>query len=324
VKRTFKIPPEKSVGSSSSQHSTIYLSLLLINIYKDFCLKCCMVVLCRYGEIFLKGKNRPSFEHALVRNIHGHLKKQGIFARILMKRNRLLIEGEVGDCSFLKRVFGLVSFSVAERVELVGEKIVEMVLRLIENENPHSFKINTQRTTKTGKLNSVQLNELVGAIIVGKRGWKVNLTNPDLIVGIEVIDNYAYVFTQRENCVGGLPVGVSGKVGVDMDHKYSELAALLMMKRGCGIFGLSKKIEAKSDFLLMAPFLLNECKLFPIKDETFLPMEETMNQRKVAARVSASLEPIEKINNNQFILTPLIGKTVQECDELVRYYEGFC
>ncbi|MBW2963615.1 tRNA 4-thiouridine(8) synthase ThiI, partial [Candidatus Woesearchaeota archaeon] len=80
-----------------------------------------MVLIARYGEIFLKGKNRLDFEKKLVGNI-----KKMFDVKVLRKRNRLLVEEGVD----LRRVFGLISYSPAVEAGLDLEEIKKKVLEL--------------------------------------------------------------------------------------------------------------------------------------------------------------------------------------------------
>ena len=74
----------------------------------------------------------------------------------------------------------------------------------------------------------------MGARIKGDRGWAVNLSAPELTVHVEVLNDRAFYFFGKQRGVGGLPVGVSGRVacllsgGID-----SPVAAWRMIRRGC-------------------------------------------------------------------------------------------
>jgi len=64
----------------------------------------------------------------------------------------------------------------------------------------------------------------------------VDLTNPDLIVNVEVRDDDSYIFAETFEGPGGFPLGSQGKLvallsgGID-----SPVACLLVMRRGCPI-----------------------------------------------------------------------------------------
>ena len=146
-----------------------------------------MVLIARYGEIFLKGKNRLDFEKKLVGNI-----KKMFDVQVARKRNRLL----VGDGADLSRVFGLISYSPAIEVSLDLEEIKEKVLNLIKNKEFETFAIATKRMGANLKLTSKEINEQIGEFVLKNLNKKVDLSQPDLTVGIEFIDDKAYVFTE--------------------------------------------------------------------------------------------------------------------------------
>ena len=87
--------------------------------------------LCRYGEIFLKGLNRKHFEDALVRNIKLMAEQRNLNIMIKKIHNRLLIESEEKELSFLANVFGLVSYSRVKQAVLDWEKLKGNALQLI-------------------------------------------------------------------------------------------------------------------------------------------------------------------------------------------------
>ena len=78
------------------------------------------VVVIRFGEIFLKGKNRDYFESLLIHNIKDSLKSiQYTFTK---SQGRYFVEGYEQDMEFeiidrLKKVFGIYSLSIAEKVQ---------------------------------------------------------------------------------------------------------------------------------------------------------------------------------------------------------------
>src|SRR5579871_2812256 len=82
------------------------------------------VILCRYGELFLKSGNRRRFERVLADNIRAavaDLPESQVTAthgRTLVRVHPSAVEDAVGR---LGRVFGLVSFSVARRVAADAE-----------------------------------------------------------------------------------------------------------------------------------------------------------------------------------------------------------
>lgn len=207
------------------------------------------LVLIRYGEISLKGKNRPVFENRLVSNIRRALADLGR-PKISKLRGRLIVEaGEIDPGEIierLRRVFGIVSFSPARRVKATPEVIYDAALTSLkqgmeregiissESNGPVTFRVTVKRADKSFPINSMELSRKVGAhLLRNVPGLKVDLHNPRMVVSVDVREGHAYVFSETIPGPGGLPVGVSGKGmlllsgGID-----SPVAGWMSMKRG--------------------------------------------------------------------------------------------
>ncbi|ASI98562.1 tRNA uracil 4-sulfurtransferase ThiI [Thermococcus celer] len=192
------------------------------------------MLLVRYGEIAIKGGKRREFERKLKENIEKALRRKGMKCKVKIIRGRLLVDAPDEAAGIIAKVPGVVSVSPARVMEY--EEIPEYLRRALKDKSPESFKVETRRLDKTFLRTSVEVNREIGAFVVNEFGWKVDLENPDLVIGIEIIAGKAYVFFEKIRGVGGLPVGTQGKVvallsgGID-----SPVAAFLMLKRGAEI-----------------------------------------------------------------------------------------
>lgn len=196
-----------------------------------------MEVLVRYGEIFLKSEPvRRIYEKILVKNIRLALKKEGIKFSVRRERGRIFIESEETDkvCKILQNVTGIVSVSPCYHLQTSDiEKIKRFVKENYEEwiKPRQTFAVRARRIGNQ-PYTSKDLEEEVGKVIERK----VDLEDPDVTVFIEVRRNDTYIYTQVLKCLGGMPVGTSGKVvallsgGID-----SPVAAFLAMKRGCKV-----------------------------------------------------------------------------------------
>jgi thiamine biosynthesis protein ThiI len=196
-----------------------------------------MEVLVRYGEIFLKSEPvRRIYEKILVKNIRLALKKEGIKFSVRRERGRIFIESEETDkvCKILQNVTGIVSVSPCYHLQTSDiEKIKRFVKENYEGwiKPRQTFAVRARRIGNQ-PYTSKDLEEEVGKVIERK----VDLEDPDVTVFIEVRRNDTYIYTQVLKCLGGMPVGTSGKVvallsgGID-----SPVAAFLAMKRGCKV-----------------------------------------------------------------------------------------
>ncbi len=200
----------------------------------------------RYGEIGLKGGNRRYFEQTLAKNIERKLRRYGYKARTRILRGRIFVYASESAAQYIAKCPGVVSVSPA--VELDYDDIFDYLEKTLSSYSPATFKVDTHRVDKSFPKTSVEINEEIGAFVVEKFGWKVNLTSPELVIGIEIIQGKAYVFFDKINGVGGLPVGTAGKLvalissGID-----SPVAAYMMMRRGAEIIALHFKQSAETE-----------------------------------------------------------------------------
>ncbi len=190
-----------------------------------------------YAEVGLKGKNRVFFEKRLVDNIKLTLRGTG-YAEVERLHDRILVYLEQGaDTSEIKRrlrqVMGIAHFELSSRTERDITAIKEVALRHIQDVSYESLKVETRRTDKTFPLTSPQVSAEVGGYLVTKTGTRADMHNPDLVCWVKITHNAAYISTEKIPGVGGLPVGVSGKVLVMLSGGIdSPVAAWQMIKRG--------------------------------------------------------------------------------------------
>jgi len=195
-------------------------------------------VLIHYGEIALKGLNRPFYEKKLAENIKKVLAEEE-YARVKNVHGRLVLElNEKSDVAKieerLKRVFGIAWFAFCYRTKADKESIMKCVDKNLAFQPGEKVKVCTNRADKTVPFTSIDLNRELGAHLVSKFNVEVSLKAPEKEVFVEIADGEAYIHTHKVKGLCGLPVGVSGKVlhllsgGID-----SPVAAWLLMKRGC-------------------------------------------------------------------------------------------
>ena len=200
----------------------------------------------RYGELALKGQNRYEFENALINNVRSYLKKYNKgYSKITKSPGRILLYSK-SDCSILKNVFGITSLSPAiecqPSIKDIQDVIFGFFLKKIKDKK--NFRVSTKRINKNGQLTSNEINRKIGNFIVAKTQKKVKLKDFDYEIGIEIIQNKAYIFDRRIKCFGGLPIGTQGRAYCLVEDKSSLLASWLMMKRGCDIVPVAfKKIK---------------------------------------------------------------------------------
>ncbi len=203
------------------------------------------LVLLRYGEVALKGANRPVFLRQLRRNVRACLSEHGIEGSVRSVGQRIYVYTDAAEEAVepLSRVFGLVSVSPVARMPKSMPAITVEALCQAERAGlgpGQSFRIQARRADKTFPLNSTEINRHVGAAVMQQSGASVDLSEgADLTIGIEIAQKAALVYHRNVPGPGGLPLGVEGRVvalisgGID-----SPVAAWLMMKRGCSVIPL--------------------------------------------------------------------------------------
>ena len=200
-------------------------------------------IVIHYGELGLKGQNRPRFLRALIQNVRQRM--AGLDVQMDRRRSGRLIL-RMGPHvrwkdveSRLRTVFGIAYFSRAWRVPLDIAALEEAILSQLPQREGISFAVRAHRANKAFPYTSPELNRRLGSAIVEATGWSVNLDQPDLTVHVEVLYREIFFYFDRIPGPGGLPVGVSGKVinllsgGID-----SPVAAWYMLKRGCQVINL--------------------------------------------------------------------------------------
>jgi thiamine biosynthesis protein ThiI len=197
-------------------------------------------VVVHYQEIALKGKNRPWFISKLVGNIRRATSDIDVRSvRALMGRIEVVLgpSATYGQAAErLRRVFGIANFARAARTPLDIEGIAAAINRDLGDIDTSSFRVSVRRADKRFPMRSPEIEREVGGRIKLARGWKVDLSNPELTIRVEIMADGAFYSFGRDRGPGGLPSGASGKVacllsgGID-----SPVAAWRMMKRGCTV-----------------------------------------------------------------------------------------
>ena len=190
-----------------------------------------------YAEVGLKGKNRIFFEKRLTSNIKIALRGTG-YAEVERLHDRILVRLEKNANvpeikKRLQQVMGIAYFELACATERDMTAIKETALQQVQGRTYESLKVETRRTDKTFPLTSPQISAEVGGHLIEKTGVRADMHNPDIVCWIKITQKNAYISTEKIPGIGGLPVGVSGKVLVMLSGGIdSPVAAWQMIKRG--------------------------------------------------------------------------------------------
>ena len=205
------------------------------------------VILCKFGEVVLKGANRQTFESQLIKELRRRASPHGSF-KIYFKQSTVYVEPLDETCDMdgmyeaAKKVFGIVGVNRAA----VCEKNMDSIMALAREYLPEklagkrTFKVDAKRSDKRFPLKSPEISREIGGVILSTvRGIKVDVHNPQVTVTVEVRDDNAYIRAGQEPGAGGLPLRSAGRGllllsgGID-----SPVAGCMMAKRGMEIEAL--------------------------------------------------------------------------------------
>ena len=198
-------------------------------------------ILCKYGEIALKGLNKSSFESVLTKNIKRRLSGIGNFS-VTRAQSTIYVEPLDDSCDMdeaverLKKVFGIAKLTKALEVEKSMEAILcDSMDYLAEAfEGYSTFKVNAKRADKKFPFKSPEIcAELGHKILEQFPGMRVDVHEPDVTVTVEIRERHAFINALRIDGAGGIPVGTGGRGllllsgGID-----SPVAGYMIAKRG--------------------------------------------------------------------------------------------
>ena len=205
------------------------------------------VILCKYGEIVLKGANRQNFESTLIKELRRRASRHGNF-KIYFSQSTIYVEPRDESCDMdgmydeARRVFGIIGVNRAAVCEKNMESITETARAYLPDKlfGKRTFKVDAKRSDKRFPLKSPEISRDIGGVILSLvRGIKVDVHNPEVTVTVEVRDEHAYIRAGQEPGAGGLPLRTAGRGllllsgGID-----SPVAGCMMAKRGMEIEAL--------------------------------------------------------------------------------------
>ncbi|MDO4711595.1 MAG: tRNA uracil 4-sulfurtransferase ThiI [Peptostreptococcaceae bacterium] len=202
-------------------------------------------IIIRNGEIAIKGENRSSFEKKLIVNI-----KRALFGlqgyHVYKGDGRWYIDSDEAIMpQIMKRVgkvFGVVSYSPAIKFsgdyDELKSKAKELYEYMVSGSEYQTFKLEVKRSDKSFPMRSPEMvRDIAGYILANsEKKLKVDVHGPDLNIFVELREGKNILYANKVMGIGGLPVGINGKVmtllsgGID-----SPVATYLASKRGLEI-----------------------------------------------------------------------------------------
>ncbi len=276
-------------------------------------------LLLRYGELFLKGGNQYQFIRALCSNIkaitnHGAQINQG---RLNMNY--------FDEHSLLQNIFGLVSYSIVQKVNSDLSTITQKATEMLESKKG-TFRIDTKRSDKRFPTTSLDVNRHIGEHIETHTKLSFSLKDPQNILRIEINNTGTYLFFDENTyaCHGGLPTGIEGRVGLLVEDELSALAGILIMRRGCGVYPIilesnqnpfiEEKTIAKLQKYSPSPVLLTKC-------TTYEEIDQFVKEKRLACLITSSTQLNPRTYSlSCVILHPLICESQEKITELKKKY----
>ncbi|MCT4585731.1 MAG: tRNA 4-thiouridine(8) synthase ThiI [Peptostreptococcaceae bacterium] len=295
------------------------------------------IIVVRYGEIAVKGRNRYMFEDKLVTNIKNSLKDVGN-VKVYKGDGRLYID--VDDFNYMdiveeaKKVFGVFSLSPAIKGKRDFEILKENAKRVLEDkidmDDIKTFKVESKRPDKSFKLKSPEMSREIGGFLLSNFSddVSVNVRKPDATIFAEMRKDCSIVYADKIDGFGGLPLGTNGKAllllsgGID-----SPVAGFLIGKRGVEIeaihfhsypFTNEKSQEKVRD---LARILAKYCGKITMHKANILPVQKQINKnceeshmtiisRRFMMRIANQLA--KKIGANALITGESIGQVASQ------------
>ncbi len=197
------------------------------------------VIIIKYGELSTKKDNINYFISCLKDNIRNSIKDD---CKIIFDRGRMYIysndENYNEILDKLKYIFGIHEINLGYKID--GNNLLDIennLIELIKDKKFKTFKVETKRSYKNYKMNSMEISKYLGGVVLKTlKNISVDVHNPECLINVEVRNDSSYIYFDKIKGIGGYPVGSLGKGllmlsgGID-----SPVAGYLALKRGVRI-----------------------------------------------------------------------------------------
>jgi len=198
----------------------------------------------KFGEVFLKGKNRHRFADRMLMTVRHKLRGfEGVVCTRSNDHIDIVLHGADPDAvgEQLKYVFGFQSFQPYLQCETELEALKQTTLKVVQSleGQDKSIKVMVKRSDKQFPMKSPELAQELGHYVRDHSSVPLHLGNPDVKIKVMVRRGKSFVAARELPAPGGLPIGVNGKAMLMLSGGLdSPVAGYLMMKRGLAIEGL--------------------------------------------------------------------------------------
>ena len=226
------------------------------------------LLLVKYGEIYLKGLNRPYFMRALVSRVREAVRDMG--GKVWLHDARIFVSDVEDMDACIRRVtkvFGVHSVCPAVEIDKTDfEGICREAEQMMRGLNG-TFKVDARRADKHYFMDSMQINAKVGEYVLERNEdhLSVDVHKPQHVLNVEIRDQ-AYLYAQVIPAVGGMPVGTGGKAALLLSGGIdSPVAGYMIAKRGVQLVAVHyhsfpyTSEQAKQKVLDLAAILSEYC-----------------------------------------------------------------
>jgi thiamine biosynthesis protein ThiI len=287
-------------------------------------------VLLKFGELTLKGRNRPRFVGALERNLRRVTSDLGPL-EIRHRGGVFIVSGDMPTEQLVERCLALPGVSVVQpavRCERDPTAAADAAVELLRERPGRTFAVRARRRDKSFTLRSVELARLLGDAVRVRLGLEVDLSKPDLELFVEVDQKELLVSVERLRGAGGLPVGTSGRALVLLSGGLdSPVAAYRMMKRGlrCDFVHFSGRPFTSPESIYKAYALVGRLDRFQGDSRlyvvTFGPAQrrlatagagrlQVLSQRRLMVRVASALG--ERLGADALVTGDSLGQVASQ------------
>jgi thiamine biosynthesis protein ThiI len=197
-------------------------------------------ILLNIDELWLKGKNRKLYFEKMKSHIRSlantyHSDKFSL----TNEQQRLALHS---DSPFSETLFkrlqdlpGLNSIQPVVKTSLDLKDAAQVVVADLKEKNHlATFKVKAKRINKKFSPGSQEINRIIATEILKNTHFKVDVTNPDILLDVKVMNDCIYISWEKYTAVGGLPVNTSGHCVTLISGGFdSPVASYMMSKRGC-------------------------------------------------------------------------------------------
>jgi thiamine biosynthesis protein ThiI len=251
------------------------------------------IILCKLGEMVLKGLNRRNFEERLLKIMRHRVRRFGEF-RVYSKQSTIYVEPKNDQCDMdgafeaLRLVFGIVGLSRAKACPKEKDAFVACAKEYLADalSTAHTFKVESKRSDKSFPMTSIELSQYVGGELQEAfPNLQVDVHHPELTVHLEVRDLAGYVHAAPVPGAGGLPVGINGKAAALLSGGIdSPVACYMIAKRGINLELIHffsypyTSLEAKDKVIQLAKELTGYCGKMKVHVIPFTQIQEEIRR----------------------------------------------